>query len=272
MLPGLEMIMSCPNLAVPAEVMRHVAGVESGANPFAIGVVGGRLVRQPANLDEAVATANMLEASGYNYSLGLAQVNRVNFSKYGFDTPAKAFDVCNNLTAGANILADCYRDAGNDWGKAFSCYYSGNFSTGFAHGYVQKIYNSILGSAQAAEAGPRLAAAAIPIMPEAKPSPVIQPKLPASGRQLITLRSVPIHAPANAGAPAMTATPASAPGGNDAMTVTARRAPAPVRATAGPNIFVPQVRGPHDPVPAPEVTVVTPASQSSQARDSAFVF
>ncbi|MCL1960986.1 MAG: lytic transglycosylase domain-containing protein, partial [Desulfovibrionaceae bacterium] len=153
MLPGLEMMVGCPNLAIPAEVMRHVVSVESGANPFAIGVVGGRLVRQPQNLDEAVATANMLEAQGYNYSLGLAQINRVNFSKYGFDTPAKAFDICANLSAGANILANCYRDAGGDWGKAFSCYYSGNFVTGFLQGYVRKIYNSILSAAQT-EAGP----------------------------------------------------------------------------------------------------------------------
>jgi len=158
MLPGLEMMMSCPNLAVPTEVMRHVVSVESGANPFAIGVVGGRLVRQPKNLDEAVATANMLETKGYNYSLGLAQVNRVNFGKYGFDTPAKAFDVCANLSAGANILADCYRDARGNWGKAFSCYYSGNFITGFLQGYVQKIYNSILAGVQVPASPSRAAA------------------------------------------------------------------------------------------------------------------
>ncbi|RYF53068.1 MAG: lytic transglycosylase domain-containing protein, partial [Comamonadaceae bacterium] len=54
--------------------MRHVVHVESGANPFAIGVVGGRLVRQPRTLEEARATAEMLESKGYNYSLGAAQV------------------------------------------------------------------------------------------------------------------------------------------------------------------------------------------------------
>ena len=40
MFPGMEAI-ACPNLAIPAQVMRHVVHVESGANPFAIGVVGG---------------------------------------------------------------------------------------------------------------------------------------------------------------------------------------------------------------------------------------
>jgi type IV secretion system protein VirB1 len=135
-------MMSCPNLAVPAEVMQHIVNVESGHNPYAIGVVGGQLVRQPQNLDEAVATVQMLESKGYNYSLGLAQVNRNNFGKYGIDSYEKAFDRCTNLGVGSRILADCYTSA-QDWGKAFSCYYSGNYVTGFRDGYVQKVFDSI---------------------------------------------------------------------------------------------------------------------------------
>ena len=129
MLPGLEM-MACPNLAVPAEVMHHIVNVESGSNPYAIGVVGGRLVRQPQNLDEALATVQMLEAKGYNYSLGVAQVNRANLGKYGLDSYQKAFTTCQNLAAGSQILANCYHSSGGDWGKSFSCFYSGNFVTG----------------------------------------------------------------------------------------------------------------------------------------------
>lgn len=134
---------SCPDLAVPAEVMRHVVAVESSRNPFAIGVVGRQLERQPRNLDEAVATARMLEQGGYNYSLGVAQINRVNFAKYGIDSYEKAFDYCSNLSAGARILSECHGRAGGDWGKAFSCYYSGDFRTGFRHGYVQRIFASM---------------------------------------------------------------------------------------------------------------------------------
>jgi len=136
-------MMECQNLAVPASVMRHVVHVESGANPYAIGVVGGRLERQPKSLDEAVATARMLEEKGFNFSLGLAQVNRSNLGKYGLDTHEKAFDACSNLSAGSHILADCYSRAGGNWGKAFSCYYSGNFVRGFQDGYVQKVYHSM---------------------------------------------------------------------------------------------------------------------------------
>jgi type IV secretion system protein VirB1 len=142
-------LMGCPDLAVPADVMHHVVRVESSFNPYAIGVVGGRLARQPASLPEAVATARMLESRGYNFSLGLAQVNRYNLSKYGLASYAQAFEACPNLKAGSRILADCHERSGRDWGKSFSCYYSGNFVTGFSQGYVQKIYASMRRQARA---------------------------------------------------------------------------------------------------------------------------
>jgi type IV secretion system protein VirB1 len=142
MLPGVELL-ACPNLAVSSEVMQHIVHIESSANPYAIGVVGGRLERQPKTLPEALATVRMLDDKGYNFSVGLAQVNRANLGRYGLDTYEKAFSACGNISAGAQILAACYADAHGDWGKAFSCYYSGNFTTGFRDGYVQKIYDSI---------------------------------------------------------------------------------------------------------------------------------
>lgn len=140
-------MLDCPDLAVPRDVMQHVVHVESSRNPFAIGVVGGRLVRQPRNLEEALSTVEMLRAEGYNYSVGIAQVNRYNLAPYGLRNYVEAFDVCANLRAGARILRECY-DRAQDWGKAFSCYYSGNFVTGFDHGYVQKIFASMRETAQ----------------------------------------------------------------------------------------------------------------------------
>lgn len=142
MIPGIESL-ACGPLAVPEDVMAHVVHVESSRNPFAIGVVGGRLLRQPRNLGEAVATVRMLEARGYNYSIGLAQVNRVNFARFGLDTPEAGFDVCNNLAAGAKILAECLQRHDGRWGDAFSCYYSGNARAGYEHGYVQKVFDAM---------------------------------------------------------------------------------------------------------------------------------
>lgn len=136
------MIFACGSLAVPIEIMQHVVKVESSGNPFAIGVVGGRLSRQPKNLQEAVAAAKMLEQKGFNFSVGIAQVNRHNLAKYGLSSYEEAFQVCPNLKVGAKILRECVNRS-KDWGKAFSCYYSGNFVTGYRHGYVQKIFASM---------------------------------------------------------------------------------------------------------------------------------
>ncbi|WP_167709916.1 lytic transglycosylase domain-containing protein [Xanthomonas arboricola] len=147
-------LMGCTGLAVPGEVMQHVVRVESSRNPYAIGVVGGRLVREPRGLAEAVATAKMLEQKGYNFSLGLGQVNRYNLQKYGLTSYEMAFDKCPNLVAASRILAECHSRSGANWGKSFSCYYSGNFETGFKHGYVQKIYASIRQSVASSGAEP----------------------------------------------------------------------------------------------------------------------
>jgi type IV secretion system protein VirB1 len=135
---GLEAY-ACGELAVPRDVMAYVVQVESSFNPWAIGVVGGRLVRQPRSLPEAVSTAHALEREGRDFSVGLAQVNVRNFAQAGFHDYASAFEPCANLVAGARILADCHVRAGGDWPRAFSCYYSGNFSRGFRDGYVARV-------------------------------------------------------------------------------------------------------------------------------------
>lgn len=161
MLPGME-LMGC-QIEVPASVMHHVVKVESSYNPYAIGVVGGHLARQPKSLSEAVATAEMLESRGFNFSLGLAQVNRYNLKKYGLPNYSAAFQTCANLRAGSQILRECHGRAGGNWGKAFSCYYSGNFTTGFRQGYVQKVQRSML-----AQRGPEVPSLAIPVVDRRK--------------------------------------------------------------------------------------------------------
>ena len=155
-------ISSCQGMAVSVEVMHHVVKVESAFNPYAIGVVGGRLVRQPKNLTEALATVRMLERKGYNFSVGLAQVNRYNLGRYGLESYEKAFGTCPNLQAGSRILAECFGRSGGDWGKSFSCYYSGNFTAGYRHGYVQKVYASMRASGM--EPIGRNSAEAIPVV------------------------------------------------------------------------------------------------------------
>lgn len=127
------------------DTMRRIVHIESSFNPYAIGIVGGRLERQPRNQNEAIVTAQWLERNGFNYSVGLTQVNKTNFSKYGL-TLITAFDPCLNLRVGGDILKDCFIRANKirfnpqiALRDAFSCYYSGNFITGYKQGYVFKI-------------------------------------------------------------------------------------------------------------------------------------
>ena len=138
-----ELLTACAPLIAPDTAMALIS-VESGVNPYAIGVVAGRLDRQPRTLSEAVKTAKALDAAGWNYSVGLAQINKSNFVRYGLSAD-NAFDPCKNLSAMQSILAECFARASARAAaqmalrRAFSCYYSGNFRTGFEQGYVQKV-------------------------------------------------------------------------------------------------------------------------------------
>ncbi|MFW9441103.1 lytic transglycosylase domain-containing protein [Xanthomonas euvesicatoria] len=140
--------------------LKGVVSAESSWNPYAIGVVGGRLDRQPRSLAEAVVTARELERQGFNFSMGLGQVNRYNLAKFG-ESYETVFEPCRNLKAGSAILKDCYQraraqipDDQQALRAAFSCYYSGNFTRGFRPdkagqpSYVQKVVAKATGAVQ----------------------------------------------------------------------------------------------------------------------------
>lgn len=140
---------------VDPTTLQALVRTESAFNPYAIGVVGGRLQRQPHNRAEAIATARALDAQGINFSLGLGQVNKSNLSRHGLNFQT-AFDLCANLQAGAEILQDCYARAATTMGAgdsalraAISCYYSGNFTRGLkpdygGSSYVQRVFANAL--------------------------------------------------------------------------------------------------------------------------------
>ena len=134
-------------------MMQKIIRVESSGNPFAIGVVGGRLARQPRTLEEALATTAELEKQGFNYSIGISQVNRQHFERLGWKKQiSEGFDPCANLRAGAAIFKNCYSGAlraGYVAEKAtseysathasLSCYYSGKYEASVSTGYVTKV-------------------------------------------------------------------------------------------------------------------------------------
>lgn len=179
--------------AVHPDTMQRIVRVESSANPYAIGVVGGRLTRQPRQLDEAVATARWLAEHGHNYSAGLTQVNQSNFARHGL-TLESAFAPCANLRAGAAILQECFERARGRRSEqaalqaAFSCYYSGNFRTGFDHGYVTRVLATL-----PTKATPGVTAFPIPL---ATGSERKVPLPPRRGRSLPPSGATPEPAPA----------------------------------------------------------------------------
>lgn len=133
---------------VHADTARALVSVESAFNPWAIGVVGGALVRQPRHHAEALATARALQAAGWNFSVGLGQINVGNFTRLGL-TLESAFEPCTNLAAMQTVLTECFERGAQQSGGtqralrlALSCYYSGNFVTGFGHGYVRKVVDA----------------------------------------------------------------------------------------------------------------------------------
>lgn len=170
------LVAQCAPVVHPA-TMQALVRAESGGNPYAIGVVGGRLARQPRTLPEALATVDALARAGWNYSVGLAQVNRSHLTEYGL-TGAAAFDACRNLQAGADILARCYaRAAGRGRTSqvtlrdGLSCYYSGNFQSGYRSGYVQRVVMSV---------GQVSAPTGLPVVPAIEAREAI-PVVPAPG-------------------------------------------------------------------------------------------
>ncbi|MEN8506114.1 lytic transglycosylase domain-containing protein [Paraburkholderia sp. DD10] len=128
--------------------MAALVRTESGFNPYAIGVVHGRLLQQPLNEIEAIVTTRALENDGWNFSVGLAQVNRANWSLFGL-TDQNAFEPCRNVAVGAAILQRCFASARRIQAdtqaalrSSLSCYASGDFSTGYRTGYVRRVVNN----------------------------------------------------------------------------------------------------------------------------------
>jgi len=142
--------------ATDPELLAAIVRVESGFNPFAIGIVGGALVRQPTHLAEAVATTRALRQGGLNFSFGLAQVNKAHFDRLGWGADGRdGFEPCANLQAAAQIFERCHSSAlkkgypatqtDSDQATytathaALSCYYSGDHVRGAYLGYVARV-------------------------------------------------------------------------------------------------------------------------------------
>lgn len=165
-----ELALRCaPNVALGT--MAAIARHESSVNPYAIGINDKhvRLERQPENAAEAVATATKLMALGFNFDVGLGQVNSGNLKRMGLGF-SEVFDPCGNLRAAASILTDCYSRAAASKGPgqlalraALSCYNTNSLTSGFANGYVGKVVAQATPLGQVPEIVPLKNGEALPI-------------------------------------------------------------------------------------------------------------
>jgi len=140
-----SMLSQCAPEVAPS-TLAAIVSVESGGNPYAIGVNRGRQVRQPTSAAEAVAVAKGLLARGANIDLGLGQINSSNLKWLSLSVEA-AFDPCSNLAAAARVLTGNYRRAvslgiQSPLGAALSAYNTGSMQRGYRNGYVAKVYRA----------------------------------------------------------------------------------------------------------------------------------
>lgn len=147
------LVQQCTPTNVSPETMQIVMQGESTLRPYAIGY---KIVRQddgkvfflnvqPRTREQAISWARWLTENKFDFDAGAVQVNSRNFKAYGLRYLA-AFDPCLNISRGAAILHECYSralpkcpDPQTALRRALSCYQSGNFTTGFKTGYVQKL-------------------------------------------------------------------------------------------------------------------------------------
>jgi type IV secretion system protein VirB1 len=150
MMPSPDMMQTCAPGVAP-ETVAAIIQVESGGNPFAVGVNGPLKNRpRPKNYEQAITIAKYYMAQGYSVDMGLMQINSTNLRGLG-QTVESIFDPCNNLKAGTHILKRGYAGAVKRFGPgqdalkaALSAYNTGNYERGFKNGYVKKYYKQPL--------------------------------------------------------------------------------------------------------------------------------
>lgn len=105
---------------IPVELLVAVAEAESGLAPFAMNRAGTAIV--PKTREEATTVLKRISREKPTFDVGIMQVNRWWFDKYG-EPYEKGLDVCFNVDFGARILAMAIKDHGFTW-EAVGRYHS----------------------------------------------------------------------------------------------------------------------------------------------------
>lgn len=131
--------------SVAPSTMVALIKTESRGNRLALGLNGARLRFQPKDESQAIAWVRYLDEHGYNYDVGLGQINVKNIRKYKL-RPDRLFDSCLNIEVAGKILTENYiaslkktSDKQLALRYALSMYNTGNSYSGFNNGYLERV-------------------------------------------------------------------------------------------------------------------------------------
>lgn len=123
---------------IPTGLLIAIAKVESGFRPWVINInSNGQSVKviEPKSLDEAAYYLRYLHQNGYNYDVGIGQINVANIRRFGID-PILLLDPCNNLLVSAHILRENINRYGFTWDAIWR--YNGR------RDYAYKVYRALI--------------------------------------------------------------------------------------------------------------------------------
>jgi Transglycosylase SLT domain. len=123
---------------VNVKLLYAIAKVESDFNPYAINVnANGRSIKEyyPKNKYQAKIVLNYLLRHGYNFDVGIAQINIINIKRWGLD-PYALLDPCYNLDVSAKLLRELVDRYGLSWQAVW--HYNGRPS------YAYKVYHALI--------------------------------------------------------------------------------------------------------------------------------
>jgi soluble lytic murein transglycosylase-like protein len=123
---------------VPYSLLIAIAKVESGFRPWVINInQNGKSVKviNPKSLTEAMVYVRYLHDNGYNYDVGIGQINVWNIKRLRLQ-PEQLLDPCNNIRVSAYILKENINKYGLTWEAIWR--YNGRKD------YAYKVYNALV--------------------------------------------------------------------------------------------------------------------------------
>lgn len=123
---------------IPVALLYAIAKVESGFRPYIINInSNGKSIRviNPSNYEEAVKTLEYLYNSGYNFDVGIGQINVWNIKRLRLNY-ADLLDPCKNIHVSAYILKENVDRYGLTWDAIWR--YNGRKD------YAFKVYKALL--------------------------------------------------------------------------------------------------------------------------------